>query len=125
MYIPEELMYTETHEWVKFLRGGRVAIGLTEFAVEALGEAVYVGLPEVEHGLLAGESFAEVESVSAAHDVYSPVDGIVCEVNEILADSPELINDSPYDAWLVKAENVTESDLLMSAAEYAEYLETL
>ncbi|MBE6564796.1 MAG: glycine cleavage system protein GcvH [Ruminococcaceae bacterium] len=125
MYIPEELMYTETHEWVKFLRGGRVAVGLTEYAVKSLGEITYVSLPEEEYGLLAGESFAELESAAGSHDVYSPVDGIVCEVNEMLTDWPELINESPYDAWLVKAENVTEGDELMSAAEYAEYLETL
>lgn len=125
MYIPEDLIYTESHEWIKQLEDDTVLIGLTDYAQENLGSIVYVGLPEVEQGLLSGESFSDVESVKAVSDVYSPVDGIVSEINASLLDSPELINESPYDSWFIKAKNVTVSMKVMTAAEYADYLETL
>lgn len=125
MEIPENLMYTETHEWMKQLRDGRVAIGITQYAADSLGEMVYLTLPELEQGLLAGEAFAEIESASAQCEVISPVDGIVSEINEVLLDEPELINDMPYDSWLVKVDEVTDGVDLMTAEEYEEYLKTL
>ncbi len=117
MNYPKELKYTKSHEWVK-LDGDKAVIGLTDYAQDALGDLVFVNLPEVGDELAAGETFADVESVKAVSDVYSPVTGTVAEVNEELLDAPESINESPYDAWLVKAEGVTDTEELLDAEAY-------
>ena len=114
---PAELKYTKSHEWVKE-EGDIVVVGLTDFAQEALGGLVFVNLPEVGDEVEVGESFADVESVKAVSDVFSPVTGVVTEINEELLDSPEFINDDPYGAWLIKVGEITEKEELLDAAAY-------
>ena len=122
MKYPEELFYSKSHEWVK-LEGDCVWIGITDFAQDPLGDLVYVNLPEVGDEVTAGETFADVESVKAVSDIYSPVTGTVAEINEALLDAPETINQSPYEAWLIKVEGVTDKEELLSAAAYQEIAE--
>lgn len=122
MKYPEELFYSKSHEWVK-LEGDCAWIGITDFAQDALGDLVYVNLPEVGDEVMAGETFADVESVKAVSDIYSPVTGTVAEINEALLDAPETINQSPYEAWLIKVEGVTDKEELLSAAAYQEIAE--
>ena len=118
--IPADLKYTKSHEWVS--EGGDVlTVGLTDYAQDALGDLVFVNLPEEGDEAIAGEAICDVESVKAVSDVYSPATGTVAEVNEELLDAPEAINESPYDAWLFKLEEVTETEELLDAAEYEEF----
>jgi glycine cleavage system H protein len=116
---PEELRYARTHEWVRE-EDGLCVIGLTDFAQDALGDIVFVNLPEVGDELKAEQTFADVESVKAVSDVYAPVSGTVTEVNEEVVDNPALINEDPYGAWLVKVENVSGGEDLLDAAGYQE-----
>jgi glycine cleavage system H protein len=117
MNTPKELLYTKSHEWVK-LEGNVATIGLTDFAQDSLGDLVFVNLPEAGDSVEAGGVMADVESVKAVSDVYSPVSGDVVEINKELLDAPEKINEDPYGAWLVKVENVTDKEDLLSPAEY-------
>lgn len=117
MNIPADLLYTETHEWAR-VDGDVVEIGLTDFAQSELGDLVFVNLPEEGDEVTAGESFADVESVKAVSDVMSPANGTVVAVNEELLDNPALINESPYDAWLVRVEG-SVAEGLMDADAYA------
>lgn len=119
---PKENKYSKTHEWVKE-EDGYYVIGLTDFAQDALGDIVFVNLPEVGDAVTAGEAFSDVESVKAVSDVFSPVSGVVAEVNEELLDAPEKINEACYDAWLIKVENVTEAEELLDAEAYQEFCE--
>ena len=125
MNVLEELKYSKSHEWVKMVDENTALVGLSDYAQDALGDLVFVNLPEAGDEVTAGEPFADVESVKAVSDVYSPVTGTVEEVNEALLDAPESINESPYDAWLVKIGSVTDTEELMSAAEYEAYVKTL
>ena len=118
MNIPEELKYTKSHEWVKEEEDGTVLVGLTDYAQSELSDLVFVNLPEVGDEVEAGETFADVESVKAASDVYSPVSGTVAEINEELLDAPEKINEDPYGAWLIRVENVSDTVELLDCAEY-------
>lgn len=120
--IQEGFKYAKTHEWVYDENGYKV-IGLSDFAQEELGDLVYVNLPEVGDEVIIGETFADVESVKAVSDVYSPVSGIVSEINEELLDNPEMINEAPYDAWFVKVSDGEESPELMEADDYAAFCE--
>ena len=122
MNTPKELLYTKSHEWVR-LEGDTAYIGLTDFAQDALGDLVFVNLPEVGDEMEAGAVFADVESVKAVSDVYSPVSGTVEEVNEELLDAPEKINEAPYDAWFVKVVGITEKEELISAEAYVKVCE--
>ena len=117
---PSDLRYAPTHEWA-LLEGGVVTVGITNFAQEALGDVVFVELPEVDQPLQAGEEACVVESVKAASDIYSPVSGTVVEVNEALEDSPDLVNHAPYgEGWFfrVQVEDEVELDDLLDAAAY-------
>lgn len=114
---PAELMYSKSHEWIKY-EGDIALVGLTDFAQEALGGLVFVNLPEEGDDVAMGEAFADVESVKAVSDVFSPVTGKVIEINEELLDSPELINDDPYGAWLIKVGEITDSEELLDAQAY-------
>ncbi|MDL2219825.1 glycine cleavage system protein GcvH [Ruminococcaceae bacterium OttesenSCG-928-O06] len=118
MNIPKELKYTKTHEWVQDTGEGTLRIGLTDYAQHELGDLVFVNLPSEGDGLTAGLAFADVESVKAVSDIYSPVTGTVVAVNEVLLDDPALINSDPYDAWLCVAGDVGETEELLSAEEY-------
>jgi glycine cleavage system H protein len=103
--IPEELHYAVTHEWVSLGDDGIITVGISDFAQDALGDVVYVDLPEVGREVTAGEPFAEVESTKSVNDVYAPVAGTVVAVNEALAELPELVNADPYgEAWFARIE---------------------
>ena len=125
MNFPAELKYTQTHEWVRFEDETTAVIGITDYAQDQLGDLVFANLPEEGDDVVAGDAFADVESVKAVSDVISPVTGVVEEVNEELADNPALMNEAPYDAWFVKVKEITDTEDLMSADEYAAYIETL
>ena len=115
--IPENLKYSKSHEWV-LEEDGVFTIGLTDYAQNALGDIVFINLPEEGDSVTAGESFSDVESVKAVSDLVSPVTGTVCAVNEELLDAPEKLNSDPYGAWLIKVENVEGSEELLDAAAY-------
>ncbi len=124
---PEDLYYTQDHEWLRD-DGADYVVGITSYAVEQLGDVTYVELPEVGTDVVRGETVATVESVKAASDVYAPVGGHVCEVNDALESRPELVNEDPYgDGWFFKLDSVRVSELkkLMKADQYAEYIKTL
>jgi glycine cleavage system H protein len=123
--VPDDLHYTRTHEWIRDLSNGQVEIGITDHAQEALGDLVFVEVPQIGRDLKAGEACAVVESVKAASDVYSPVSGRVVARNEALSQQPELLNSDPYGAgWLMRVARgpaPTEGAMLV-AAEYAQYI---
>ncbi len=118
--IPDDLKYTKSHEWVRDEGDGIVSIGISDHAQELLGDLVFVELPEAGTTLTAGDECAVVESVKAASDVYSPLDGEVMEANETLADAPEAINEAPYDNWIfkLKLSNPAQLDELLDAEAY-------
>lgn len=121
MSLPEELLYSEEHEWIK-QEGDQVRIGITSFAQEELGDIVFVELPEVGDEIEVDEPFGSVESVKTVSELYAPLSGKVVEVNEELEDSPEYVNESPYEnAWMVVVEPSDESEMddLLSAEQYA------
>ena len=117
MNIPNELQYTRSHEWL-LVEDGVATIGLTDFAQDALGDIVFVNLPQPGDEVNAGEAFGDVESVKAVSDVISPVSGVVLEVNEELVDNPALVNEDPYGAWLIKVEQITGEEELLDAGAY-------
>jgi len=120
MIDPKELKYSKDDEWVRY-DGDAAYIGITDYAQSELGDLVFVNLPEVDDEVVAGEPFGDVESVKAVADVFSPVSGIVLEVNEDLLDDASLINSDPYGSWFIKVGSISETDDLMSADEYDEY----
>lgn len=126
---PEELKYTESHEWVhKSPDGVEITVGITEYAQEQLGELVTVEVPEVDHTVSAGDDVCVLESVKAATDVLSPLTGKITAINEDLEDAPGLVNTDPYgDGWLYKLhlKDVVEYEELLSAEDYQEYLAEL
>lgn len=125
MELPEGIKYSKEHEWV-LVEDHVAIIGITEYAQQELGDIVYVELPEIGEKIVKDDPFGAVESVKAVSDIYAPVSGTVIEVNDALPDSPETINDDPYgDGWMIKVEMSDKDDLkdLMSAEEYAEYLD--
>lgn len=124
MQIPESLRYTENHEWVA-TEDGKVKVGITDYAQDALGDVVFVDLPDVGAQVTAGEPFAEIESTKSVADVYAPITGTVAAVNDQLADEPEIINRDPYGtAWFVVIDGDPSAvDDLMDAAAYAEFCE--
>lgn len=115
--IPENLKYAKSHEWVS-VEGDVALVGLTDFAQDALGDIVFVNLPEEGDEVEAGEVFADVESVKAVSDVYSPINGTVVEVNEDLLDDPAAVNQDPYGAWFIKVEGATGVEDLLDADAY-------
>ena len=125
--LPGELEYTKDHEWLRKEEDGSVTVGITDHAQTALGDLVYVELPEVDQDLDVGGEMAVVESVKAASDVYSPVSGKVMAVNQALADDPEKINADPYgDGWIVRLLPVADGDSeVMTPDEYQELLDEL
>ncbi len=114
---PAELRYTKSHEWVKE-EDGVLVVGLTDYAQSELGDIVFINLPEVGDPVEVEAAFSDVESVKAVSDVFSPASGTVAEVNEELLDAPQLINEDPYAAWLIKISDVTETEELLDAAAY-------
>lgn len=124
MKILEGLYYSKDHEWVK-VEGNNAYVGISDYAQHALGEIVYVELPELDEEFAAGDVFSVVESVKAASDVYMPVTGKVLEINEELEDSPQLINEEPYENWIAMVEMAEKSELddLMDEVDYKEFCE--
>lgn len=118
----EGLYYSESHEFVK-VEGNIASIGITDYAQQALGNIVYVDLPDVDDEIEVGDDFGAVESVKAASDLSTPVSGTVVEVNEALEDTPELINKDAFGAWIIKVElsDTSELDNLMDAKKYEEF----
>ena len=123
MAVQKGLLYAKSQEWVKE-EGGEFVVGITDYAQSALGDLVFVNLPEEGDEVTVGESFSDVESVKAVSDVVSPLSGVVSAINEEILDSPKNINDSPYDAWFIKVKDVTDKEELLSAEEYEEFLKT-
>ena len=117
MNIPAELKYSKSHEWVK-MDGDVAVIGISDFAQDALGDVVFINLPQEGDSVTAGESLGDVESVKAVSDILCPVSGTVAAVNEDLADAPEALNSDPYGSWIIKVENITDEEDLMDAAAY-------
>ncbi len=117
MNYPNELSYSKSHEWVK-MDGDTAIIGISDFAQDALGDVVFVNLPGEGDDTTAGEAFGDVESVKAVSDLVCPVSGTVCAVNEELLDEPEKLNKAPYEAWLIKVENIGDTEELLDAAAY-------
>lgn len=118
---PSHLKYADSHEWSLLGNDGVVTVGITDFAQTSLGDVVFVELPEVGRQVKQKEQIAVVESVKAASDIYAPVSGTVVAINEVLADAPETINESPYDkGWFfkIKASNTDELNSLMDASAY-------
>lgn len=122
MSIPKELRYSEEHEWVK-IEGEKVRVGITYFAQAELGDIVFVELPEVGDKVTVSEPFGSVESVKTVSELYAPISGTVVEINEDLDDSPEYVNESPYEkAWMIVVEpsNLSDVENLMTAEQYQE-----
>ena len=125
MNLPEDLLYSEEHEWIK-KEGDKVRIGITDFAQSELGDIVFVELPEVGDDIEADEPFGSVESVKTVSELYAPISGKVVEVNEDLEDSPEYVNESPYEqAWMIVVEPSDEAELdeLLTDEEYKAFVE--
>ena len=119
MYFPEELKYSASDEWVKDLGDGTSLIGITDFAQSEMGDLVFINLPEVGDATTRGEAFGDVESVKAVADLVSPLSAEVLEINEELLDAPQKLNEDPYGAWIIKVGNITDTEELLSAADYA------
>ncbi|MEJ2314749.1 MAG: glycine cleavage system protein GcvH [Nitrospirota bacterium] len=122
---PEDLKYHKEHTWVR-VSGGKATIGITDHAQEALGDIVYIDLPDAESAIEANSEFSEIESTKATSPIIAPISGTIVEVNEDLSDSPEIINESPYEkGWIAVVEMTDESELdaLMEAADYEKHLE--
>ena len=126
MDFPEDLRYTKEHEWVRDEGAGRVRVGITDYAQDALGDVVYVDVPEVGTAVTANQPFSEVESTKSVSDVYAPVSGTVTERNPLLEDRPELVNEQPYgDGWIAVLEVTDPSAVgsLLDAAGYREFVQ--
>ncbi|MCI9679225.1 MAG: glycine cleavage system protein GcvH [Oscillospiraceae bacterium] len=117
MNYPAELKYSKDHEWIK-MEGDVAVIGISDFAQDALGDVVFVNLPQEGDAVTAGEPFGDVESVKAVSDLVCPVTGTICAVNEELADAPENLNSDPYGAWIIKVQGVSGQEELLDAAAY-------
>lgn len=124
MNIPAELKYVKSHEWIQDLGGGKVRVGITDFAQHAMGDIVFVNLPEVGAEVTAGERMCDIESVKSVEDVFSPVTGKVAAVNEELRDAPDKVNSDPYGAWFAEIEGVSATEETMDSAAYAKLCES-
>jgi len=125
MNVPDDLRYSKDHEWAR-LEDGKVRIGITDYAQDALGDVVYVQVPDVGAQVTMGESFSEVESTKSVSDIYAPITGTIVEVNQELADAPQRVNEDPYgEGWLVviEAQDAAQYDQLLDAAAYRALIE--
>jgi len=113
-----ELLFTKSHEWILFSDATTAKVGITDHAQHALGDLVYVGLPQAGTAVEKRQSIVELESVKAASEVFSPVTGEISRVNEELTDNPERINESPYESWIVEIGGITDREEMMSTEEY-------
>ncbi len=125
MNVPGELRYSEDHEWTR-AEGSQVSLGITDYAQDALGDVVYIELPEVGTEVSCGDPFSEVESTKSVSEIYAPVSGVVVEVNTDLIDHPERLNEDPYgEGWIcvIEASDLTELDRLLDASAYTDLTE--
>ena len=125
MNIPEDLLYAQNHEWVRRQDDGTIRVGISDFAQDALGDVVFVDLPDVGRDMGSGEPFGEIESTKSVSDLYSPTNGEIVEVNEELEDQPELVNQDPYgEGWMIVLRPTPDASLdhLMDAAAYADHI---
>ena len=125
MNIPENLKYTVDHEWV-MIEGERAKVGITDYAQDALGDVVFVDIPELGKRVTVGETVTEVESTKSVSDIYAPLEGEIIEINQELDDSPELLNGDPYgEGWIfiLKLSKTTSTESLLSAKDYRELVE--
>lgn len=125
MNVPDDLRYSTDHEWVR-VEGTTITLGITDYAQDALGDVVFVDVPEVGTAVTVGGTFSEVESTKSVSDIYAPVSGTISAVNEALADTPELLNDDPYgDGWLCRIDlaDASELDALLDADGYRALIE--
>ena len=123
MITPENLKYSKSHEWIELLPDGAARVGITDYAQHQLGDIVFVNLPAEGDPVTAGGRLADVESVKAVSDIFSPVAGTVRSVNEELDGAPEAINQKPYEAWICEIEGIGETEELMDAAAYQAFCE--
>ena len=124
MNAPANLKYSKSHEWVKFLEDGSALVGITDFAQSELGDIVFINLPVAGDEVVMEEALGDVESVKAVSDILCPISGTVVEINEELLDRPQTINEEPYEAWLIRVENITGQEDLLDAAEYEAFVES-
>ena len=123
MAAPNDLKFSKTHEWVKFLDDGAALTGLADYAQGALGDLVFLDAPAEGDSVSCGEPFADIESVKAVSPIYSHVSGTIVAVNEEVADNPKMINDDPYGAWIIKIGDIAETSELMDAGAYDKFCE--
>ena len=126
MHLPVELRYSSDHEWIRVEDGGLVRVGITDFAQEALGDVVFVDLPELGTTVAAGDSISEVESTKSVSEIYAPLAGTVAEVNTALSDAPQKLNEDPYgDGWIfaITVSDAGAIDALLDAAAYRQLVE--
>jgi glycine cleavage system H protein len=126
MHLPDELRYSSDHEWIRVEDGGLVRVGITDFAQEALGDVVFVDLPELGTTVAAGDSISEVESTKSVSEIYAPLAGTVAEVNTALSDAPQKLNEDPYgDGWIfaITVSDAGAIDGLLDAAAYRQLVE--
>jgi len=123
MAAPKDLMFSNTHEWVKFMDDGTALTGLTDFAQNALGDLVFMNLPVEGDSVTCGKPYMDVESVKAVADTYSPVSGVIVAVNGELGDAPQKINEDPYGSWIIKIGDISGKSELMNADEYDKFCE--
>ena len=122
--VPDNLNYTEEHEWLKVQEDGQARVGITDYAQDSLSDVVFVELPEVGDQFTKGDVMAVAESVKAASDIYAPISGKIASINEKLEESPELVNESPYEfGWMVLIEPEGEVNGLLDAASYRESID--
>ena len=117
MNFPNDVKYSRDHEWLR-MEDSVAVVGISDFAQSELGDIVFVNLPEVGDETVVGEAFGDIESVKAVSDLVSPVTGKVCAINEELLDAPEKINEDPYGAWMIKVEDVSDTEDLLDATDY-------
>jgi glycine cleavage system H protein len=127
MNVPDDLQYTSDHEWARFEDGGRVRIGITDYAQDALGDIVFVQLPDPDTSVSVGNACSEVESTKSVSDIYAPVAGVVVEVNTELADAPQRLNEDPYgEGWIcvIQTSSGDTPDGLLSPSQYRDLIST-
>jgi len=122
MKFEQNVMYTESHEWIRFIDETTALIGITDFAQQELGDLVFVNLPQIDDEVVVNKIFADIESVKAVSDAYSPVSGRVSEINEELLDAPQMINEAPYEAWLIKVSDISEKRELLDVEQYKDFI---
>ena len=123
MAAPTNLKYSKTHEWVDFRDDGTALAGLADYAQNALGDLVFLDVPDEGDSVTCGEAYAEIESVKAVSSIYSQVSGTIIEVNEEVADDPQKINEDPYGSWIIKIGDISEKGDLIEAGEYDKFCE--